>query len=69
MRKLTVFVVKLFCSPTKGVLLNCILILGPKSFMLGKKAQYNATSLELYTTFHFQLIIIIIAFAFLILMY
>ena len=55
----------MFCSITKGVLLNCIPILFLKYFMLDKNAPCNAISLELDNPFEFQPIIYSVHLSFL----
>ena len=60
----TVFVVQLFCSTTKGILLNCIPILFLKYFMSRKKASCNVKSLELHTPSYLQPIIYSVTLSF-----
>ena len=42
------------CYRTKGVLSNCISVLYPKYFMLGKKAPCNGSSLDSGKPFDFR---------------
>ena len=51
----TISVKQLFSSTAKGSLSKFIPILNPENFMLFKKAAYNALSLQINTSFDFQL--------------
>ena len=46
MQAFTVLVVLLFSSTIKGALWNCIPVLSPKYFLLGKKAPCNGRGLD-----------------------